>query len=101
MQVSIETTSGLERRLTVGVPAERVDAEVDTRLKKAAKNVRLPGFRPGKVPMKVMQQRFGAGVRQEVLGDPARQLRGHVPVRGGGQGEGRGAAGDQGKGGQN
>ena len=69
MQVSIETTSGLERRLTVGVPAERVDAEVDTRLKKAAKNVRLPGFRPGKVPMKVMKQRFGEGVRQEVLGE--------------------------------
>jgi trigger factor len=69
MQVSIETTSGLERRLTVGVPAERVDTEVDTRLKKAAKNVRLPGFRPGKVPMKVMKQRFGEGVRQEVLGE--------------------------------
>lgn len=69
MQVSIETTSGLERRLTVGVPAERIDSEVDTRLKKAARNVRLPGFRPGKVPMKVMQQRFGAGVRQEVLGE--------------------------------
>lgn len=69
MQVSIETTSGLERRLTVGVPAERVDTEVDSRLKKAAGNVRLPGFRPGKVPMKVMRQRFGAGVRQEVLGE--------------------------------
>ena len=69
MQVSIETTSGLERRLTVGVPAERVDIEVDTRLQKAAKDVRLPGFRPGKVPMKVMRQRFGPGVRQEVLGE--------------------------------
>ncbi len=69
MQVSIETTSGLERRLTVGVPAERVDVEVDNRLKKAAGNVRLPGFRPGKIPMKVMRQRFGAGVRQEVLGE--------------------------------
>jgi len=69
MQVSIETTSGLERRLTVGVPAERVDAEVDNRLKQAVKNVRLPGFRPGKVPIKVMRQRFGAGVRQEVLGE--------------------------------
>ncbi|MEM1145972.1 MAG: trigger factor, partial [Pseudomonadota bacterium] len=69
MQVSIETTSGLERRLTVGVPAERIDIEVDSRLKKAAGNVRLPGFRPGKVPMKVMRQRFGAGVRQEVLGE--------------------------------
>ena len=69
MQVSIETTSGLERRLTVGVPATRVDQEVDVRLQKAAKNVRIPGFRPGKVPMKVMRQRFGAGVRQEVLGE--------------------------------
>ena len=69
MQVSIETTSGLERRLTVGVPAARVDEEVVNRLKKAAKNVRLDGFRPGKVPLKVVKQRFGAGVRQEVLGE--------------------------------
>jgi trigger factor len=69
MQVSIETTSGLERRLTVGVPADQVDREVDTRLQQASKNVRLPGFRPGKVPMRVMRQRFGAGVRQEVLGE--------------------------------
>ena len=69
MQVSIETTSGLERRLTVGVPAARIDSEVDVRLKKAARNVRLDGFRPGKVPMKVIRQRFGAGVRQEVLGE--------------------------------
>ena len=73
MQVSIETTSGLERRLTVGVPAERVDVEVDVRLKKAAKDVRIPGFRPGKVPMKVMRQRFGPGVRQEVLGEVVSQ----------------------------
>src|SRR5210317_453919 len=68
MRVSIETTSGLERRLTVGVPAERVDGAVEQRLVEAARNVRLPGFRPGKVPMKVMKQRFGPGVRQEVLG---------------------------------
>ena len=69
MQVSIETTSKLERRLTVGVPAQTVDSEVDARLKQAGKNVRLPGFRPGKVPLKVMRQRFGDGVRQEVLGE--------------------------------
>ncbi len=69
MQVSIETTSGLERRLTVGVPAERIESEVNSRLQKAMGNVRLAGFRPGKVPMKVMRQRFGAGVRQEVLGE--------------------------------
>jgi len=59
MQVSIETTSKLERRLTVGVPAETVDGQVDARLREAVKNVRLPGFRPGKVPLKVMRQRFG------------------------------------------
>lgn len=69
MQVSIETTSGLERRLTVGIPAERIDVEVNSRLQKAAQDVKLPGFRPGKVPMKVMRQRFGPGVRQEVLGE--------------------------------
>ncbi|WP_237068264.1 trigger factor [Microbulbifer guangxiensis] len=69
MQVSIETTSGLERRLTVNLPAEVVDKEVDKRLQQAAKNVRLNGFRKGKVPMKVVRQRFGAGVRQEVLGE--------------------------------
>jgi trigger factor len=69
MQVSIETTSGLERRLTVGVPADRVENEINSRLQKAAKNVRIDGFRPGKVPMRVMRQRFGAGVRQEVLGE--------------------------------
>jgi trigger factor len=69
MRVSVETTSGLERRLTVGVPADRVDSVVNQRLHEAARNARLPGFRPGKVPMKVMKQRFGAGVRQEVLGE--------------------------------
>lgn len=69
MRVSVETTSGLERRLTVGLPADRVDSVVNQRLKEAARNARLPGFRPGKVPIKVMKQRFGAGVRQEVLGE--------------------------------
>ena len=69
MRVSVETMSGLERRVTVGVPADLVDSAVQKRLKEAASNVRLPGFRPGKVPMRVMQQRFGAGVRQEVLGE--------------------------------
>ncbi|VUD48280.1 Trigger factor [Thalassocella blandensis] len=69
MQVSIETTSNLGRRLTVGIPAETVDKEVNKRLAEAAKNVRINGFRKGKVPMKVVKQRFGAGVRQEVIGD--------------------------------
>jgi len=69
MQVSIETTTGLERRLTIGVPAEKVDVEVDKRLKDASKNVRLNGFRKGKVPLKVVKQQYGQGVRQEVVGD--------------------------------
>lgn len=69
MQVSVETTSGLERRLTVGIPAAQVDQEVNKRLQQASKTVRINGFRQGKVPMSVVKKRFGAGVRQEVLGD--------------------------------
>jgi len=69
MQVSLETTSGLERRLTVGVPAEQVENEVENRLKQAARNVSIKGFRKGKVPLSVVKQRFGAGIRQEVVGD--------------------------------
>lgn len=69
MQVSIETTSGLERRLTVGVPAEQVENEVDNRIKQAARTVSIKGFRKGKVPVSVVKQRFGANIRQEVVGD--------------------------------
>jgi trigger factor len=69
MQVSIETTTGLERRMTVGIPADQIDAAVDARLKQASKTVKINGFRKGKVPMKVVKQRFGDGIRQEVLGD--------------------------------
>lgn len=69
MQVSIETTAGLERRLTVGLPAEQIDSEVLERLQKASKTVRVDGFRQGKVPLKVIRQRFGSGVRREVVGE--------------------------------
>ena len=69
MQVSIETTSGLERRMTVGIPAQQVDSEVQKRLQDAAKTIRINGFRQGKVPVKVVKQRYGAGVRQEVIGE--------------------------------
>ena len=69
MQVSIETTSGLERKMTLGVPAERIDAEVNERLNKASKTVRLDGFRKGKVPMNVLKKRFGDSIRQEVVGE--------------------------------
>lgn len=69
MQVSVETTSGLERRLTISIPAQRVESEIDKRIQQAAPKVRLDGFRAGKVPIKVVRQRFGDGIRQEVLGD--------------------------------
>lgn len=69
MQVSLETTSGLERRLTIGVPAEQVESEVEKRLKEAARNVRINGFRKGKVPLSEVKKRYGAGVRQEVVGE--------------------------------
>jgi len=69
MQVSVETTSGLERRMTIGVPASVVESAVATRLQEAAGNVRLNGFRKGKVPMSVIKGRFGKGVRQEVVGE--------------------------------
>ena len=69
MQVSVESVSTLERRMTVGLPTAHIEAEVDKRLQRTAKEVRLDGFRRGKVPMQVVRQRFGAGVRQEVLGD--------------------------------
>ena len=69
MQVSLETTSGLERRLTITVPAETVETQVDARLKKMSKQVKLDGFRPGKVPFKVVKKRYGQSARQEVLGE--------------------------------
>ncbi len=69
MQVSVETTSSLERQMTVTVPAERIENDVDSRLKQTARTARIDGFRPGKVPMKVIKRRYGQGVRQEVLGE--------------------------------
>jgi len=69
MQVSIETTNGLERRMTVGVPASEVDSAVNARLQEAARTVRINGFRKGKIPLKVIKNRFGKSVRQEVLGE--------------------------------
>ena len=69
MQVSVEATGSLDRKMTVQVPSERVENEVDNRLKNLARRVRLDGFRPGKVPLKVVRQRYGAGVYQEVLSE--------------------------------
>ena len=72
MQVSVETTSGLERKMTVNVPSDRVDNEVAKRLKDTAKRVRIDGFRPGKVPMAEVKRRYGLGIRQEVLSELTR-----------------------------
>jgi trigger factor len=69
MQASIETISTLERKMTIAVPAERVESQVQNRLNEAARTVQLKGFRKGKVPLKVVQERFGSSVRQEVLGE--------------------------------
>jgi trigger factor len=69
MQVSIETLEGLERRMTVQIPSERVSEAVEKKLKDLSKTVRIDGFRPGKVPLKVVQQKYGGHVRQEVIGD--------------------------------
>ncbi len=69
MRVSVEKTSGLERRLTIAVPAERFESELAANLKATRSQVRLPGFRPGKVPMKEVRRRFGTAARQETASD--------------------------------
>ena len=69
MQVSVESTSALERRMTVGVPVERIETEVNKRLQQTARRAKVPGFRPGKVPMSVIRQRYEDAARQEALGD--------------------------------
>ncbi|MCC5882824.1 MAG: trigger factor [Halomonas sp.] len=73
MQVSVETTSQIERRVTFQVPAAEVDEAVEARLKDTAKNIRLNGFRKGRVPMTVVRQRYGRGVRDEVVGELMRE----------------------------
>jgi trigger factor len=73
MQANLETLSSLERRLSVTLPLDKVNTEVESRLKRLARTVKLHGFRPGKVPMKIVEQQFGGQVRQEVLGDAVQQ----------------------------
>jgi trigger factor len=69
MQTSIEALGRLERRLNMAVPAEQIDREVEQRLRKLSRTVRLDGFRPGKVPLKIVAQHYGPQVRSEVIGD--------------------------------
>lgn len=69
MQVSVETTQGLGRRVTITVPAADIEKAVSSELVNVAKKVRIDGFRKGKVPMNIIKQRYGASVLQDVLGD--------------------------------
>ncbi len=69
MQVSVETTQGLGRRLTITIAADSIETAVKSELVNVAKKVRIDGFRKGKVPMSVVAQRYGASVRQDVLGE--------------------------------
>lgn len=69
MQVSVTTTEGLQRRMTIAVPVDMVEQQVRDRLKSLAGTVRIDGFRPGKVPMSVVERRFGEKVRSEVRSD--------------------------------
>lgn len=69
MQVSVETTGTLGRKITVQVPAQQIEEAVNARLLDLSRNVRLDGFRPGKVPMNVVKKKFDSRVRQEVVGE--------------------------------
>jgi trigger factor len=69
MQSNLETLNSLERRLSIVVSMQEVNTEVANRLKRLSKSVKIHGFRPGKVPVKIVEQQYGGQVRQEVLGD--------------------------------
>lgn len=69
MQVSVENTSSLGRKLTLKIPADKLDEQVDSRIREMQRTVRLKGFRPGRVPPQVIRQRFGQQVRGEALSE--------------------------------
>ena len=69
MQVSVENVGKLERKLTVRIPADKYESRVQNRLRELGQTVRLKGFRPGKVPARVLEQRFGAQIRNEAMSD--------------------------------
>ncbi|SEN61110.1 trigger factor [Nitrosomonas marina] len=69
MQSNVENLGALERRIDISIPQDQIQEEVNKRLKQLAKKVKMHGFRPGKVPLKLVSQRYGAEVQQEVLGD--------------------------------
>ncbi|PCJ48158.1 MAG: trigger factor [Gammaproteobacteria bacterium] len=67
MQVSVETTTGLERKMTVGIPSSSIDSEVNKKLQELSRTQKMAGFRPGKIPMSVIRKRFGGHVQQDVM----------------------------------
>jgi trigger factor len=69
MQQAVQNTSALERNITVSIPVEKIEAEIATRLKKLARTVKMQGFRPGHVPIKMVERHYGFQVRQEVVTD--------------------------------
>ena len=69
MAVTVETLEKLERKITLSLPVGTIQSEVDTRLRKLARTVKMDGFRPGKVPMNVISQRYGYSVHYEVMND--------------------------------
>lgn len=73
MQVSVESTGNLERRVILSLPAGDVESQVSSRLREIAQNVRIKGFRPGKVPTKVVEQRYGGQIRAEIVDAMLRQ----------------------------
>jgi len=81
MQANLETLSALERKLSVALPAAEINSEVENRLKRLSRTVKMHGFRPGKVPFKVVAQHYGPQVRQEVLGDAMQKSFGEAVQR--------------------
>ena len=69
MATQIETVGSLERRLSMSLPVATIDKEVGERLRRLARSERMPGFRPGHVPLTLIQQRYGMQVRGEVIGN--------------------------------
>jgi len=69
MLVTVESTGKLERRMRVELPAERIEKEIESRLRSVGRTAKIKGFRPGKIPEKVVRQRYGGQIRQEVLSD--------------------------------
>lgn len=78
MQVSIESTSSIARRMTVGLPTEQLDTVINKRLKETSQRVRIDGFRPGKVPASVIKQRYGASIRAEAIDELIRNSLGQA-----------------------